>query len=91
MSIKYSIGKLKMPESTRRFEDEPLHQVYVNEIQLLPISQTHIISVASLPLYHRDPFDRMLVIQAIQEHLPLISIDAAMDMYPIRRIWRDEG
>jgi PIN domain nuclease of toxin-antitoxin system len=41
----------------------------------------------SLPLHHKDPFDRLLVAQAIVEGIPLISIDAALDPYLITRLW----
>jgi PIN domain nuclease of toxin-antitoxin system len=54
---------------------------------LLAISQEHADRTISLPFHHRDPFDRMLVAQAIVENMPLISSDPTLDAYPIRRTW----
>jgi PIN domain nuclease of toxin-antitoxin system len=39
------------------------------------------------PTGHRDPFDRLLIAQAIVEDIPIVSVDVALDTYPIRRIW----
>ena len=47
----------------------------------------HAATVSSLPFHHRDPFDRLLVSQAIVERIPLVSDDAALDAYSIRRLW----
>ena len=47
----------------------------------------HTATVATLPFHHRDPFDRMLIAQAIIEGLPLLSTDPALDAYPIARVW----
>ncbi len=87
MSIKYSIGKLKMPSSARSFQNELLHHVYLNEFQILPIALEHILEVSVMPLFHRDPFDRLLVAQAMFEKMPIISADIALDQYQIQRIW----
>jgi PIN domain nuclease of toxin-antitoxin system len=54
---------------------------------LLPISLTHATVVEQLASHHRDPFDRMLVAQAMTEGLPLVSIDAVFDQYGIHRLW----
>lgn len=43
--------------------------------------------VATLPLHHRDPFDRLLIAQAMAEQLPIVSGDAAFDVYAIKRLW----
>ena len=47
----------------------------------------HLAIVATLPLHHRDPFDRLLIAQAITEGIPIISADVAFDAYLIRRLW----
>lgn len=54
---------------------------------LLPIELEHTIEVASLPLHHRDPFDRMMIAQAIVLNVPIISIDKKFDAYPVTRLW----
>ncbi len=55
----------------------------------MPLSSTleHTAAVATLPLHHQDPFDRMLVAQCMADGLPVISGDAAFDAYPIQRLW----
>jgi PIN domain nuclease of toxin-antitoxin system len=54
---------------------------------LLPISVSHAAQVSQLPFHHRDPFDRLLVAQALAEQVPIVSADAAFDAYPISRLW----
>jgi PIN domain nuclease of toxin-antitoxin system len=43
--------------------------------------------LTSLPFYHRDPFDRLVIAQAMTEQVPVVSVDAAFDQYPVRRLW----
>ena len=54
---------------------------------LLPIEIMHINVVSTLALHHRDPFDRLLISQALVENVPILSVDKAFDAYPIQRIW----
>jgi PIN domain nuclease of toxin-antitoxin system len=53
----------------------------------LPITLEHADAVQELPLHHRDPFDRLLIAQAMVEDAVVISADAAFDAYPVRRRW----
>jgi PIN domain nuclease of toxin-antitoxin system len=62
-------------------------QLTSNAIDLLPVEVAHIAHVATLPLHHRDPFDRLIIAQAQVENLPLISADPAFDAYGVRRLW----
>ncbi len=62
-------------------------QQQVNDLQLLPIQLEHILALEGLPNYHRDPFDRLLVAQAIVESMSILSADTLLDGYPIQRIW----
>lgn len=57
--------------------------------RLLPIEPAHTTLLATMPFVprHKDPFDRLLIAQAIVEDLPVISADVAFDAYPIRRVW----
>ncbi|MFN6541473.1 MAG: hypothetical protein RM021_034720 [Nostoc sp. EkiNYC01] len=48
---------------------------------------THIYALEALLSHHRDPFDRILIAQAIVEKIPLLSVDAIFDVYPVQRIW----
>lgn len=75
VAIKTSIGKLRMNRSI---------ESYVNEVslELLPIMSTHFKPIAELPFIHRDPFDRMLIAQAMAEDLTLVTGDADILKYP---------
>jgi PIN domain nuclease of toxin-antitoxin system len=84
MAIKMSIGKLKLAEP---FEQLVPHQMEINGIELLPVDVAHVAKVSELPFHHRDPFDRLLVAQAIIEQMPVVSADSAFDAYPIKRLW----
>jgi PIN domain nuclease of toxin-antitoxin system len=84
MAIKISIGKLTLVEP---FEVLIPRQLKLNRIELLNIQIEHIATVAVLPFYHRDPFDRLLIAQCMVEILPLLNADESMDNYPIKRIW----
>jgi PIN domain nuclease of toxin-antitoxin system len=64
-----------------------LQQLSVNNIELLNINLNHIAVVATLPFHHRDPFDRLIIAQAMVEYLPILSADSAFDAYPIERFW----
>ncbi|NJL63947.1 MAG: type II toxin-antitoxin system VapC family toxin [Methylacidiphilales bacterium] len=84
MQIKFQLGKLNL--------DLPLPELIeiqkqTNRLQILPIELSHVYTLDSLPNHHRDPFDRILVAQAIFEKIPLLSIDGIFDTYPINRIW----
>ena len=56
--------------------------------QELPITWEHAQRVAALPLIHRDPFDRLLVSQALLERLPILSADAQISRYPVEVVWQ---
>ncbi len=62
-------------------------QLERQQIGVLGIELAHLAELIRLPLHHRDPFDRLLVAQARAEDLPIISVDAALDAYGVRRIW----
>ena len=83
IAIKLSIGKLSLRSNYESIESslEPAG------ITLLPISFADTIRVMNLPLYHRDPFDRILIAQAINNSLTLVSCDAAFTAYPIQLRW----
>ena len=81
IAIKAGLGKLKLGEPSAIYIPAALSRT---GFQLLPISLTHVTAVESLPLYHRDPFDRLLLAQATIEVIPIVSVDAILDS-----IWRD--
>ncbi|RKT46174.1 type II toxin-antitoxin system VapC family toxin [Thiocapsa rosea] len=84
MAIKSAIGKLRLAVPVQRYFQEHLP---ANDFQLLPIDLGHVTLVETLPLRHRDPFDRLLMAQAQHGGLTLVSIDSAFDAYGVTRIW----
>jgi PIN domain nuclease of toxin-antitoxin system len=84
MAIKLSLGRLHLG---RPFEDLIPEQMRLNGIQLLGIELEHVTPVTTLPFHHRDPFDRLIVAQAMVEHMPIVSADPAFDAYSIERLW----
>ncbi len=84
MAIKSSIGKLRLTKPVERFIPEELA---ANDFQLLAIDFKHVAKVELLPLYHRDPFDRLLVAQSMTEKMTIVSADAVLSGYGVKRIW----
>jgi PIN domain nuclease of toxin-antitoxin system len=84
MAIKVSVGKLTVGQP---FDAVISQQLTLNRITLLGISLSHAAAVAVLALHHRDPFDRMLVAQALVEQVPIVSRDPAFDAYGVTRLW----
>ncbi len=79
MAIKESIGRLEVPHDL----EEVLRQ---EGIEVLPIKASHALAVATLPQHHRDPFDRIQIVQAQLEGLTLISRDEAFGQYDVELI-----
>ena len=84
MAIKLSLGRLRLPGAIERFIPE---QLSVNAFRQLEISIRHVARVATLPFHHRDPFDRLLAAQALEEGCPIVSADRSFRAYGVRRIW----
>ena len=82
--IKARAGRLRLPDNPGRFITQ---QMSVNTIEGLPIQLTHALHIATLPGHHRDPFDRMLVSQALVHGLVLLGPDSAISQYPVRVAW----
>ena len=83
IAIKINIGKLSLHKSYESIGIE----LKASDLVLLPISFAHTQQLCDLPLHHRDPFDRMLISQALTQSLILISKDTQFDAYPIQRLW----
>lgn len=84
ISIKAGVGKLNLPDPPTKFVTG---QVSGNGMEVLPIHLDHALRVYDLPNHHQDPFDRLLVAQALVEELPLVSGDAEVSRYPVETIW----
>ncbi|MCL1473912.1 type II toxin-antitoxin system VapC family toxin [Argonema antarcticum] len=83
ISIKLGLGKLSLQNSFSELE-EVSQQL---KIEVLPITFSDTERYLNLPLHHRDPFDRILVAQAMNHSLVLISRDVAFDAYDLQRVW----
>ena len=84
MAIKTSLGKLTL---TQPFSELIPQQIELNGIEPLAIDIEHLATVAQLPFYHRDPFDRLLIAQAMVERVPIIGADSQFDAYGLERLW----
>ncbi len=84
IAIKVSVGKLNLGEPLEKVINVRLPEI---NVQILDISTTHIAYVSSLPLHHRDPFDRIIIAQSQIENISLVSVDRKFDLYGIQRIW----
>jgi PIN domain nuclease of toxin-antitoxin system len=83
-AVKTSLGKLRLSVSLEVVIDEGAVR---NGIALLDVRREHAAAVEHLPFHHRDPFDRLLVCQAMVEKMEIVSADASLDAYPVRRVW----
>jgi PIN domain nuclease of toxin-antitoxin system len=83
MAIKSSLGKLSLATPLEHLVRGGIEQ----GVRLLPVAAEHAYLVETLPFHHRDPFDRLLVAQALHEGLGLLSRDERLDPYPVERVW----
>ena len=84
VAIKVSLKKLDLGAPYRGF----IHQHMVrNNFELLQITDEHLAMLVALPFHHKDPFDRLLIAQALYEQIPLVSVDPQLDAYSVTRIW----
>jgi PIN domain nuclease of toxin-antitoxin system len=79
IGVKAAIGKLSVPEDLRQ-------HILDAGIRILGLAPDHGLGVAGLPLYHRDPFDRLLIAQARSERLTLMTADARIPPYDVRTV-----
>ena len=83
IAIKSCQGKLRLPDPPLKYVPSRLEQFGVLP---LAIDQAHALHVFTLPLHHRDPFDRILIAQAQLEHLPILTSDPVFAAYDVRTI-----
>jgi PIN domain nuclease of toxin-antitoxin system len=84
IGIKHHIGRLPLPETPRVYLER---QIRTAGVSLLPIHYRHALTAAALPVHHKDPFDRMLAAQCIEEKIPCVSRDPSLADYGIELIW----
>ena len=84
MQIKVGTGQLALAQTIRATVETALAR---DAVRLLPITLAHIDALAHLPGHHRDPFDRLLVAQALHETLTLVAADAGISLYDVPVLW----
>jgi PIN domain nuclease of toxin-antitoxin system len=84
LASKLSLGKLRLTQNLERFIPEQLTR---NGFALCGVEFRHVARVADLPFHHRDPFDRLLVAQALQNDLTIVSADRVLRKYGVSVLW----
>lgn len=84
ITVKHDLGKLPLPKAALEFVPEERLR---HGIAALDLTETEALAVAKLPKLHRDPFDRMLVCQAVMGGLTLVTPDPLVTQYPVPILW----
>jgi PIN domain nuclease of toxin-antitoxin system len=84
ITIKFQIGKLTLNISL----EELFNYIDRNQIEIIPINIEHLLTLSELPRHHGDPFDRLIISQAIAENLILITRDSALKKYKVKQQWK---
>jgi len=84
IAIKISIGKLELLQP---FDQLIPQQLKENDIHVMPVELSHLTKILGLPFHHRDPFDRLIIAQALTEGLSVISPDIVFSKYSVKLIW----
>lgn len=83
ISIKCSLKKLRLTKPLEAFMGDRVDEGF----RVLPIETRHLPRLVTLPFHHRDPFDRLIVCQAIAEGMPICTGDRHFTAYGIKQIW----
>jgi PIN domain nuclease of toxin-antitoxin system len=81
---KVQARKLRLPRPVGEYLAKKLAD---NGVFVLPLTFNHVMRLEDLPLHHRDPFDRILIAQSIEDDLPLVTADKVFASYPVKVIW----
>ncbi|HEV8724391.1 MAG TPA: type II toxin-antitoxin system VapC family toxin [Candidatus Binatia bacterium] len=84
IAVKHALGKLPLPEPPGRFV--PLQRKQ-HGIDPLPLDEEAALYLSRIPPLHKDPFDRMLVCQAVVHELVILTSDELIQQYPVRTLW----
>ncbi len=84
MQIKLQLGKLRLTLPLREIIET---QQQVNNVEILPITLAHVLALENLPAHHKDPFDRLLIAQAMVEGAVLVSGDPNIARYAVHVVW----
>jgi PIN domain nuclease of toxin-antitoxin system len=84
IAIKIKLGKYALPQPYQQFMET---QFAANDVHILPIEPRHTALLTTMPFHHKDPFDRLLVAQALSDGVSIISVDSQLDAYGVQRVW----
>lgn len=84
MIVKYKLGRLPLPERPKVFIPK---QRFIHGIEPLPLEENDVVELEALPKIHTDPFDRMLVCQALSRNLTILTPDKLIRQYPVKTKW----
>jgi PIN domain nuclease of toxin-antitoxin system len=82
--VKVQSGKMSLPRPVGPFL---VSELVSSGVKILPVTLDHVLRVESLHLHHRDPFDRMLIAQSLEEDLPVVTTDPLFKKYPVELTW----
>jgi PIN domain nuclease of toxin-antitoxin system len=84
IAVKHALGRLPLPEAPERFIPTRRKQ---HDIDTLPLEEEAAFHLTRLPPYHQDPFDRMLICQAVVHGMVILTPDELILQYPVRTSW----
>ena len=84
IGVKFALGKLRLPQPPAKMIPDMMAEL---RLFPLPLELHHGWHLADLPRHHNDPFDRLLIAQAIVEDMPMLTADAIFRKYPVKVIW----
>ena len=84
IATKHELGRLRIPGTPAEVLDRLTEDL---DLTILPIEIPHVLKSATLPWHHRDPFDRILIAQAMLADVPILSGDKRIAQYPVRVVW----
>lgn len=84
ISIKSALGKLRLPDPVVNYVPK---RMAAQGVRSLPITHSHALAVSELPAHHRDPFDRLLIAQAQEEGMVILTADRAFRSYAVEIVW----
>jgi PIN domain nuclease of toxin-antitoxin system len=84
IAIKIKLKKYALPQPYQEFMET---QLAANDFRVLPIEPRHTALLTEMQFHHKDPFDRLIVAQALSERVSIISVDPQLDAYGVQRLW----
>ena len=81
MQLKIQLGKLKL---SLPLKDLLKNQQETNDLTVLPVTLTHVLALDALPFHHKDPFDRLLIAESVEEELTIVTADSQFSTYSVK-------